>query len=126
MATYNRTSLRAAESRVKSGDIIIDSVLIAPEANTPCFVGAGGLEFVRCKFVRCTPPADSRQIDCRSNQTPIPAEPAPEEMFVVGRGELAEIVEAARDGTKPDVTAFCRRHGLTLRTPPRGIPEERS
>lgn len=114
MATYNRTSLRAAESRVKPGDTITDSVLIAAEPNTPCFVGVKGLTFVRCKFVRCTPPDDAERIDCRSDQRPLPAEPVDEEMFVIPYSQLAPIVEAARDGRKRDVSEFIRRYGLTL------------
>jgi len=35
-------------------------------------------------------------------------------MIPVPRSELAEIVEAARDGRKTDVLPFCDRHGLTL------------
>ena len=114
MATYNRTSLRIVEARVRPGDTITDSVLIAAEPDTPICAGVKGLTFVRCKFVRCVPPKDAERIDCRSDQRPLPPEAPPEEMFIVGLAELATIVEAARDGRALDVTDFCRDHGMTL------------
>jgi len=126
MATHKGTSLRTAERIVVPGDTITDSTLIAREPNTPCFVGITGLAFVRCKFTRCAPPEDAQQIECTSNQDPLPQESPPEPQYTVDRAELAEIVEAARDGREMDVTDFCSRHGLELRTPPRTGVEDRT
>ena len=114
MATYNRTSLRAAEFRVQTGDCITDSTLIAREPNTPVFVGVTGLKFARCRFVRCGPPPDATCTKCTYDQRPMPVEPEAEEIVPVAVSELAAIAAAARDGKKADVADFCRKHGLTL------------
>lgn len=112
--TWRGTSLRVVEARAGDGDTITDSTLIAQEPNTPICVGIKALTFVRCRFVRCVPPADSERIDCRADQRPHPPEPARDEIVTVRAVELAPIVEAARDGERIDVTDFCRKHGLAL------------
>lgn len=115
MATYNRTSLRVVEARAAGGDTIADSTLIAATPNTPICAGVKKLTFTQCRFVRCVPPDGAICDDrCTFDQRPVPPEPEPEEIFTVGRSELAAIVEAARDGRRTDVTAFCVNHGLTL------------
>ncbi|MCP4376270.1 MAG: hypothetical protein GY794_08870 [bacterium] len=115
MAQYHRTSLRAVASRVAPGDTITDSVLIAAEPGTPIFDGVKGLTFERCKFIRCVPPSDARQTDCRSSQGPLPDETSLDEPADISKRDIAEFVADVRDG-KADVQAFRTRHNLALRT----------
>jgi len=109
---FRGTSVAILEARARDGDTIEDSTLTAIERGTPILRGRKGLTFRRCKFHRTLPPAGSRLIDCRSVETVLPDPVEAEEMHVVPRSELIEIVEAARDGRKTDVTEFCRRQGL--------------
>jgi len=112
--TLRGTGLRVVEARAADGDTIEDSTLIGPVPDYPIATLAADLRFNRVRFVRCLPPGDAVCEDCTFNRRPLPPEPDPEEIFPIGRSDLATVVTAARDGRATDVTAFCRRHGLDL------------
>jgi len=116
MTKYTGTSLRCLEKHLKSSDTITNSVLIGPEPDSPCFSERKNLTFINCKFFRCIPPGDSKLIECRFDQTPLPTEPEPQEIFTVEKNDLIPVIKAARDGKVIDITKFCEKHGITLKT----------
>jgi len=115
MATYTGTSLRVVEARAADGDSVEDSTLIGPSPNWPICIGAKGLKFTNCRFVRCEPPLDAICDDrCTFDQRPLPPEPVSEEMIPMPRRELENVIAAARAGGLTDADEFCERHGLNL------------
>jgi len=114
MTTFTGTSVNILERRARDGDTVVDSVLAATEPDTPICAGISGLTFRHCRFKRTAAPRDAELTDCPSIQTPRPPSVAPEAIYNVGRTGLVEIVEAARDGRRIDVSGFCTRLDLNL------------